>query len=130
MISALLGHRVGSVSEEEGRRVRAALALAGKTPEEVAPELNISARTLGRVIAGERQLREWEVQRLATVLEVPPWFLTHGLAGADRPSEDDRLSDLERMVTSIDKKLDTLDTGDRLAAIEAELRRVASSVDL
>jgi transcriptional regulator with XRE-family HTH domain len=108
-------------------RIGAALVLADKKPADVAHELNISARTLERVIAGDRLPREWEVQRLATILEVPLWFLMEGFAGASRPTEDDRLSELERLAGGIDRKLDRLDVGARLAAIESELHALQRS---
>lgn len=59
---------VSMLSDDIGRRIRAAFVLAGKAPRDVAPELNVSLRTLDRVIAGDRQPREWELRRLAEIL--------------------------------------------------------------
>jgi hypothetical protein len=110
-------------------RIAAALALADKKPADVAPELNISGRTLERVIAGDRLPREWEVQRLATILEVPLWFLMEGFAGAERPTEDDRLSELERLLAGVDRKLDLAPASDqRLESIENELRQLVEAL--
>lgn len=110
------------------RRIAAAIVLSGKKTTELAPELNISARTLERVISGERLAREWEVHRLAEILEVPLWFFREGWAGAARPTDDDRLSELERTIDRLDRKLQGLDVGDRLAVVERMLERVLEQV--
>jgi transcriptional regulator with XRE-family HTH domain len=68
------------------RRLKAALALAGMTTDElgeqVAPYLHIGARTIERVMQGRRALKPVELDHLAKALGVPNWFLEHGLEGA------------------------------------------------
>lgn len=123
--SAVMPQPSWMADPELPRRIDAAIVSAGRRPADVAPELNVSARTLERVIAGTRLPREWEVKRLAEVLEVPMWFLTEGFAGAARPSEDDRLAELARKIDGLDRKLDVMDSADRLTAIEEQLRELA-----
>jgi hypothetical protein len=89
-----------------GRRIRAALVLAGRTPQDVAPELNISSRTLERTIQGQRMAREWEIDRLAELLAVPDWFLRDGFAGAPPAGAD---AEVERAIgAAVTRALDQL----------------------
>jgi hypothetical protein len=109
-------HPIGSpvvkpdVARAVGRRVRAALALAERSLEDVAPELNISTRTLGRVLSGERQLRDWELRRLSEILRVPDWFLREGLEGqptlddlADRELRDELRRQHDEVIARLDR---------------------------
>jgi hypothetical protein len=64
-----------------GRHVKAALTLADVPIGVVAQELNMSRKTLERVIRGEREPTTWETRRLAEVLGIPSWFLVEGLDG-------------------------------------------------
>jgi transcriptional regulator with XRE-family HTH domain len=116
--------------EEVGRRIRAALVLAGKSAEEVAPELNVSARTLERVVAGKRQARDWELRRLAELLDVPEWFLREGLGGQPTESEirEGELAALRQLVEALDRKLDVAGLGQRLGLLEAEVRTLAMTI--
>lgn len=113
---------------ETGRRIRAALALAGVTSPQVAAELNLSSRTLDRVIAGQRQARDWELRRLSELLDVPEWFLREGFAG--RPSDEEvahtHFGELRDEVRALDRKLD-VELFDRLSRLEEELRQLTRS---
>ncbi len=84
-----------------GRRVRAALVLRDRTIADVAPELNVSARTLERVLQGRRQARDWEIARLAELLEVPETFLRSGFDPEELLSSDQRLDRIEGLLTGI-----------------------------
>jgi transcriptional regulator with XRE-family HTH domain len=106
----------------EGQRIKAALVLAGRTAEEVAPELNVSGRTLNRIIAGERQAREWELDRLADVLAIPAWFLRDGLVQPPADS-DDELRDLQaRRHDEVVRRLDGIDEQLRVLATQVRDR--------
>src|SRR5690242_6277271 len=65
-----------------GRRVRAAMALAERDVNALAPELNVSTKTFLRTLRGERAPREWETRRLAELLDVSEAFL-RGQVGID-----------------------------------------------
>jgi transcriptional regulator with XRE-family HTH domain len=106
-----------------GRRIRAALALAGKASSDVAPELNISTRTLDRTIAGERLPREWELRRLADLLPVPAWFLLGGFEGL--PTVDDPTAAALTEIRALDRKIDVevVPRLDRLAEERRERER-------
>lgn len=67
-------------SPEWGRRVHAAVVLRDWKLDALAEELNVSRRTLKRVIDGDRRLRPWEVARINELLGLPEWFLRDGLA--------------------------------------------------
>lgn len=78
-----------------GRRLRAAIALeakhqrdTGRVKARVAKELNVSTRTLERMVLDQSPPNDWEVARLAEVLQVPEWFLREGFNGADAGEED------------------------------------------
>lgn len=103
-----------------GRHVRAALLLSGRSPDDLAVELNISRKTLERTIRGERQPKDWETTRAAELLDVPAWFITDGLGGADEDDggEREELS-LLRLIAG---KVDGLETG--LAADIARMRQL------
>lgn len=100
-----------------GQRVKAGLVLADKTAAEVAPALNISARTLERVMQGKREPREWEIQQLALQLAIPEWFLRDGFSGNGLSEVPDRDELLRRLAES----------QERLAEDMAELRRLVAS---
>jgi plasmid maintenance system antidote protein VapI len=120
--------RVAYVADaiETGLRIKAALAIRGRTSAEVAPELNISGRTLERIIAGTRTAREWELHRLAEVLDVPPWFIEEGLEGR---RQDPALGDVLDVAKNIERKLDVDDLAGRLKLLEAEISRLARLID-
>jgi transcriptional regulator with XRE-family HTH domain len=84
---------------EFGRNVSAALVLAGLRMEDVAPELNISVRTLNRTLHGLRQPRPWEMKRLAEVVGAPESFLRGGLGpdGVAAPAQSDIAQRLEQI---------------------------------
>jgi excisionase family DNA binding protein len=69
-----------------GRRVRAALVLRNYDPDDLARELNISRRTLDRMLVGLRKPKAWETARVEELLELPPWFISHGVPRVVEPS--------------------------------------------
>lgn len=106
-----------------GRHVQAAILLAGRTLDDVAPELNISRRTLARAVAGERQLRDWELKRLAELLPVPEWFLREGFAGEPAGDERSELAELDdRLARRHDEIVGRLDDqGEMLRTLMARV---------
>ena len=85
-----------------GQNVAAALALRGRDVYEVAPRLNISPKTLQRVIRGIREPRIREIELLAGELDVPEWFLLRGIDGAP---DNERLREIEARLAQIEKSL-------------------------
>jgi hypothetical protein len=86
-----------------GRRLRAAIILAVDAQNEVprlkasvAEQLNISPRTLERMILDQRRPNDWEIRQLAELLKVPEWFLREGFAGATKQAA--ALGDLDAKV--------------------------------
>jgi transcriptional regulator with XRE-family HTH domain len=65
-----------------GRRVMAARVLAGLSQAQLAAALNISEKTLQRLLAGKREIKDVEMAALPAVLGVPEWFLRRGFGGA------------------------------------------------
>jgi predicted transcriptional regulator len=61
---------------EGGRRAKAALAYAGKTAPEIAPELGMSEPTFGRLLAGMRKETSWDdLWKIADCCTLPrEWF--------------------------------------------------------
>lgn len=108
-----------------GRRVRAALALSGRSIDDVVPELNISRKTLERAMRGERTPREWETRRLAELLDIPEWFLREGLDGhaeaADREAQ--LAAQLDRVAQLADRFEHLEGTLTGIAADVAEIKR-------
>lgn len=109
--------RVTSVAPERqpspgfGRRLRAAIIIAANRNEDIAAtklalarELNVSTRTLDRLVAEKRWPSEWEVDRLASLLEVPDWFLRSGFTVDGSAADEERLT-LERL----DHRLESLE---------------------
>lgn len=123
--AAAYGRRVNRPLEPAavGRRIRAALVLAGRSPLEIAPELNISARTLDRTLSGQRQAREWELQRLAELLEVPYWFLLRGFEGLPLDSAATQETELRALDAKIDR-----DVIPRLEDLAMEIRALRTGV--
>jgi hypothetical protein len=123
---------VSSPSEatQIGRRIRAAFLLSDKAPEDVAPELNVSTRTLERVMAGTRQARDWELRRLSELLEVPEWFLREGLAAQPTPDKirEGELAELRRQLEDLDRKIDVAGFGQRLGVLEGLIRELLAEV--
>ena len=64
-----------------GPRIRAAIAYAGRTIDDVAAEMGFSGKTLKRTINGERRMRPEEKRMLAEILDVPRCFLDEGFSG-------------------------------------------------
>jgi hypothetical protein len=99
------GRRVGRVARQDralsplGRRVRAAMVLSSLTAGDVAPELNISPRTFERLLYGEREVRDWEIRRLAQLTEVPEAFLRDGFSSPDQLASGSEESVLLRLET-------------------------------
>jgi transcriptional regulator with XRE-family HTH domain len=125
-----LRRRVGQVALEDpvalGLRVRAALVLSGRELSDVAEELNISVRTLARVMAGNRQLREWELQRLAALTETPEWFLREGFAGQPKETAaapDEQLQELKRRIDALLEALGKIGEFTRAADVLGALLR-------
>jgi transcriptional regulator with XRE-family HTH domain len=63
---------------EFGKNLKAAMSLADKSIDEIAGELEVSAKTLSRVMRGVREPRKLEIRHLAEVLGVPEAFLVGG----------------------------------------------------
>lgn len=71
-----------AATSDFGRRLKAALALAGRTVASLAasipPEYRLSVSTLDRLVGGQRPPHDWEIPLFATELGVPEWFLRGG----------------------------------------------------
>jgi transcriptional regulator with XRE-family HTH domain len=91
--------------DEWGRRVRAALVLRGCDADDLARELNISRRTLDRMIAGKRAPRDWETARIEELLELPKWFIRDGL---ERPLAQGVESSVAVPILAALKRIETL----------------------
>ena len=109
------GRNVASMATgaHEGRRLKAALALADMTTaelaEQVESELHIGLRTIERVMQGQRNLKPWEREAIARALDVPEWFLERGLATNGRSSDDvdavDALEEVARALTELAQRV-------------------------
>ncbi len=91
----------GGASPEWGRRVRAAAVLRGWELDALAVELNVSRRTLNRMIDGTRRPRPWEVARINKLLELPEWFLSEGLDG--RPTSGSEVTAEASVLATLDR---------------------------
>lgn len=90
-----------------GKRLKAAMSLAGKSLEEVAAELEVSPKTVSRVMHGVREPRRPEVRHLAEVLGVPESFLLDGfgrdgLAALGRGDLSRRLEQIGELRRALD----------------------------
>lgn len=98
-----------------GRRVAAGRVLAGLSHAELARALNMSEKTLQRLLAGKREIKDKEMVALQEALGVPDWFLRNGLRPG-RPNDRDG-TDVDR------RRHDEIRT--RLSAIEEQLRELS-----
>jgi transcriptional regulator with XRE-family HTH domain len=69
------------------------LRRTGLSTKEVATHMNRSAKTLLRVISGEREASARDLQLIAERCAVPAWFLLHGFDGAPMPSQLTQVAD-------------------------------------
>jgi transcriptional regulator with XRE-family HTH domain len=90
---------------ELGRRIQAAVVLSGRTLDDVASELNVSGKTLTRIMKGQREPRDREIQMLIRALDVPEWFLREGLAGAPNGRIGEKLNRLIHDVEIVKRRL-------------------------
>jgi hypothetical protein len=116
-----------------GRRLRAAIIVAARNDEiaakkvELARELNVSTRTLDRMVAEKRWPSDWEIGRLAELLDVPEGFLRSGFrpdpAEGDRSVATQLPTDLVSWLEALEEHVDQLrqwsvEDGARLARVE------------
>ena len=102
-----------AVGAHEGRRLKAALALADVTAAELADqvesELHIGLRTIERVMQGQRSLKPWERDAIAKALDVPAWFLERGLAangqGSDAADAEELLEEVARALSDLGQRI-------------------------
>lgn len=118
------------VAEGFGDRLRAALALRGRgVPDlaaSIAPEYRLGEGTIYRTVQGKRTPNAWEIPVFAEALDIPEWFLRDGLRATQEPENGaGELAELRRLIEELDRKLDVAAIGQRLAAIEEDLRRLA-----
>ena len=90
-----------------GRNVRAALVLRNLDVADLAPQLNISRRTLERTMRGEREPRPWETSRIEELLGLPAWFIREGIDGL--VPDDEAFSRLRLTIERLEALLDVLD---------------------
>lgn len=101
----------------------------GKKKAEIARELNVSTRTLDRMVSEKRWPSDWELERLGFLLDVPPEFLLSGFGGVT-PSDPpgDALEALGRRLEELEARVEQTRTlvaegfglQDRLRELEAE----------
>jgi transcriptional regulator with XRE-family HTH domain len=96
-----------------GRRVKAARAYAGINQDTLAAVLGVSVITLKRYETQwrDKTFTDAQLERIAEVTGVPPWFLFDGFDEGDSETEDvRRLARMVSVLSDLVVKLATINT--------------------
>lgn len=123
----MIGAMVTTDAPPIGRRIKAAMALAGLTIEDLADRIDqrgLGARTLRKLQDDDdsREARTWELREIAKACDVPEWFLTSS-AIPTYETPDTRPADLQAQIDALREDLTALKrrlAGDGLVQLLAQ----------